>query len=159
MPDNFEKAKDKILKEARVNGGVTTDHLLDALIATNEDLDQKLALNRKEAKAKHDETRAWHDEVTGLVEAHIEEAETRDRRLDKLEEWRAVSMTTCEERVRKLAREEHHTYHGEYVASLGDRDFQGRLIWFFANTFGKVVLVVIGLVAGILLNVIVYGRP
>jgi hypothetical protein len=148
MTDHFEKATQRILREARANGGVTTDHILDALIATNEDLD-----------AQHKETSGWHQTVTEMVEDHIEEAKVRDDRLKKLEDWQHTSMTTCEERVRHLAREEHHAYHGEYVASLGDSTFQSRLLWFFATTAGKILLVVIGLVAGMFLNFIVYGRP
>lgn len=161
MTDHFEQAKDEILRQARTNGGVTIDHLFNALIATNEDLDEKLAEQRDIAAAKHAETKAWHDEVVTLVKDHLIEANLRDERLDGLERWREEQATHCEERITRLIAREHDHRHGEHMQSYhsADATFQSRLVWFFATTIGKVMLVVLGLVAGMLLNLVVYGRP
>ena len=123
MTDHFEEAKDKILKEARLNGGVTSDHLLDALIATNEDLDEKLEAQRLEAVTKHKETRQWHEDVLFVVEEHVKEAATRDERLDSLEGWRIVTEENCEGRIRQLCAEEHSKVHKAYVDTLDTKSF------------------------------------
>lgn len=150
MTDHFEQAQQKILREARENGGVTSDHLLDALIATNEDLDDQ-----------HAQTKEWHTEISQMVAAHIKEAETRDFRLTKLEAYNEETARTCAERVRALIIEEHDVRHMRHVEEChgDDSTFQTRLVWFFASTIGKVALVVLGIIAGILLNLLVYGRP
>ena len=161
MTDNFEKAKDRILKESRSNGGVTVDHLFDALIATNADLDEKLEEQRLEAIEKHKETRAWHDEVVVLVKEHLVEANLRDERLDGLERWREEQATHCEERITRLIVKEHDHRHGEHMDGFHspDASFQNRLVWFFASTIGKVALVVLGAAGVIVLNLLIYGRP
>lgn len=161
MTDHFEQAKDEILRKARANGGVTADHLLEALIATNEDLDEKLEAQRMEAVAKHAETKAWHDEVMVLVKEHLVEANLRDERIDGLERWREEQATHCEERITRLIVKEHDHRHGEHMEGFhsADATFQSRLVWFFASTAGKVALVVLGLLAGMLLNWLVYGKP
>jgi|GEM_PF-5413392 len=170
MTDHFERAQQRILKEAKNNGGVTTDHLLDALIATNEDLDDKLEAQHQEFVNKHEETRLWHESIKELVEEHIKESselerriakETieRDRRITNLEIEFEDRRHECVPMVQKIAKEMHDQAHADYVASLGDSQFQGKLIWFFASTFGKIVLVIVGILAGIMLNFLFYGRP
>lgn len=112
MTDHFEQAKDDILKHARANGGVTPDDLLDALIATNKDLDEKLEMQRKEAVTKHDETKTWHQEVSGMVAQHIEESKERDRRLDALETGLEAIPDVCLVRQTEL-HQQVHTLHLE----------------------------------------------
>lgn len=112
MTDHFEKAKDRILKEARANGGVTVDHLFDALIATNDDLDEKLSEQRREAAEKHGETLRWHQDVLELLRVHGVEANVRDERLDVLEMWRTESSLTCVARVKEIAAEVAADLHG-----------------------------------------------
>jgi hypothetical protein len=103
MTDHFEKAKDKILKEARANGGVTTDHLLDALIATNEDLDLKLEQSRRDALELHKEATALHLDLCA--------------RTVKLEAAVQDSQDNCRERIEKLIAAEHDARHTEHMAS------------------------------------------
>lgn len=110
MTDEFEKAVQRILKESAANGGPTNEHILSALIATNDDLD-----------AQHAETKAWHEEVTSIVATHIEEANTRDRRLDLLEQRGASCATYVAEAVDKRAKEErqnHLEFHNKHVLEL-----------------------------------------
>lgn len=160
VTDHFEQAKDEILKQAKANGGVTIDHLLDALIATNLDLDEKLEAQRAEAVEKHKETKAWHDEVTAMVKEHLVEANLRDERLDGLERWRKEQATHCDERITRLIVKEHDHRHGEHMAGFhsADATFQARLVWFFATTFGKVMLVVLGAAGVMILNLLVWGH-
>lgn len=99
-----------------------------------------------------------HEETVSVLTGHCKEAVLRDDRISELERWRE-STSYCPERVKKLIIEEHKKAHSEYIASLGDSVFQTRLALFFAGALGKIVLVVIGLMAGILLNIAVYGRP
>jgi hypothetical protein len=150
MTDHFEQAKDKILQESRMNGGVTVDHLFDALIATNADLDEQ-----------HQQTLRWHEEVVAMVAAHIDEAKVRDERIAKLEEFAEAGPELVKSYVQGYVDCEHAKRHKEHMDELhsADATFQTRLVWFFASTAGKVVLVAMGIVAGMLLNLIVYGRP
>ena len=94
-----------------------------------------------------------------MVADHIEEAKERDRRITNLELQEADRRTKCEPMVMQIAKELHNKTHAEYVASLRDSAFQGKLVWFFASTFGKILLVIVGILAGIMLNLAVYGRP
>lgn len=143
MTDNFEKAKDKILKEAKANGGITVDHLFDALSATNEDLDEQ-----------HQQTLRWHQEVVGMVETHLKEAELRDQRIKTLEECVEEAQSTCADRVRRLIHEEHEVRHTLHLTTehSPEASFQSKLVWFFATTIGKLLLVVFGIIAGIVLT-------
>lgn len=137
MTDNFERAQQRILKDAKDNGGVTIDHLFDALIATNEDLD-----------LQHAQTQAWHQEVCAIVEEHCVQAEVRDQRLDELEEWRRETQTTCVDRVKALIESEHSDRHGQHMEemhALDDEDYDMRKLY---RTL-KWALVVLG--GGILL--------
>ena len=153
VTDHFEKAKDRILKEARANGGVTTDHLLDALIATNEDLDEKLEEQVKVAKAKHNETRTWHEGVTALVEEHIEEAAIRDERIEALER---VSMT-CDERVQNYVSNSHKAYHEAYVAGL--KRSRGKVVWLIGGKLGYILIAVLITLISVAINYWWFGTP
>jgi len=122
------------------NGGPTSVDILTALQATNDDLD-----------IQHKETADWHKEVIMLFTAHCKEAEVRDRRIANLEIKFEDPRYQCRQLVEGIANDSHDT--------LGDEQFQSKLVWFFASTFGKFVLVLAGLLAGMLLNVAIYGRP
>lgn len=111
MTDHFEKAVQQILKEAKDNGGVTTDHLLNALVATNDDLD-----------AQHDQTKKWHSEVRLLLETHFEEAEVRDERLSKLEAYREDTERNCAARIKQLWKNEHEPLHEAHVKEMHKLD-------------------------------------
>ena len=99
-----------------------------------------------------------HEETVSVLHMHCDEALVRDKRIHELEEWRK-STVDCPERFKELIVKEHTKAHAEYIASLGDSIFQTKLVLFFAGTIGKLVLVMIGLLAGVLLNILVYGRP
>lgn len=150
MTDNFENAKDKILRQARANGGVTTEHLLDAICALADDQD-----------AQHQESMTAIRKNRDVLGVHIEESKVRDHRLDELEEFAVESRTTCKERIEKLIREEHDARHGDHMTAYhsNEGDFQERMLWFFATATGKIALIIIGAVAAIALNYILYGRP
>ena len=141
MTDNFERAKDEILTESKKNGGVTTDHLLKALIATNADLDSyhELASDRHKALVKK-------------FDAHIVESTVRDQRLDAIEATCKTRTKLCGEDMKAVFENGYRKHHEEYLASLGDSTFQSRLVWFFATAVGKSLLVVIGIIAGLLLE-------
>jgi hypothetical protein len=107
MTDKFEKAVQDILKESAGNGGPTNEHILTALIATNDDLD-----------TQHAETKAWHTEVTTLITEHVKEADIRDRRLDALEASGSRCPGYVNELVEKRAIEErqfHREFHDKHV--------------------------------------------
>lgn len=155
MSDHFEKAKDDILKRTAGNGGPSNLDLLEAL--------QALALDDDE---KHEETTstillvsAKTAKVADDLAIHCADAVTYFEKTAALESWRSETGKTCEKRVRTLIKEEHDEHHAAYIASLGESDFRGRLVWFFATTLGKFSLVVLGVAAGIVLNLMVYGRP
>ena len=150
LTDNFEKAKDRILKESRSNGGVTVDHLFDALIATNADLDEQ-----------HAETKTWHEKVSSMVAEHIEEAKIRDTRIKVLEATVEAGPELVKSYVQGYVDCEHGKRHQEHMDELHspDASFQNRLVWFFASTIGKVALVVLGAAGVIVLNLLIYGRP
>ena len=150
MTDHFEKAKDKILKDARTNGGVTSEHLLDAIGALAEDQD-----------LQHGESMDAIKKNRTMVLEHFVEAKERDDRIAKLEATAEAGPELVKAYVCGYVASEHAERHGEHMDDFhsADADFRSRLVWFFASTFGKVVLVVFGILAGILLNILVYGRP
>ena len=91
--------------------------------------------------------------------AHLDESQARDRRIANLEFIEKDRRKTCLPEVKEIVAEEHAKIHADYIASLSDQGFQSRLMWFFATTLGKFALVVLGILAGILLNLAAYGHP
>ena len=114
MTDKFEQALQRILREANADNGVTPSHLLDALIATNEDLD-----------LQHEQTEAWHQEVIARLDIHCAEAAVRDEDIAALQDWRRHTAEHCEARILEIIQphlekktHEHREFHEEYVAGL-----------------------------------------
>lgn len=155
MADHFEEAMQDILLRTEGNGGPSTRDILMAIQALAKDDDEKHEENMKEVRAAAESAEKTRQ---ALVE-HIVEADERDRRIGALEVWQDDADENGEDRIRKLIAEEHARRHAEYVASMGDATFQNKLVWFFATTVGKFALVVLGIIAGIVLNLVVYGRP
>ena len=170
MSGPFRKAIDEIAIRAAANGGPTEQDLLEAIIAGHEEAEIVAETLRKENKEKAEflaaELRLQHQESLDaitenrlLLKEHLGEALIRDERLAKLEAYKEDTQRTCADRVKAYVDSEHDKRHGAYVESLGQSQFQSKLMWFFASTLGKFSLVVLGIIAGILLNLLVYGRP
>lgn len=148
MSDHFEHAKDDILMRTEGNGGPTPRDLLLAIEALAQDSDEQ-----------HTESMDANATLQELLSTHCTEAELRDERIAVLETWRHDQVTHCEERVRELILQEHHERHNAYVAEIAPSDFNSKLLWFFATTTGKLLLIVAGAIVATLLNLAVYGRP
>ena len=180
MSGPFQKAIDEIAIRSGINGGPTIQDLLTAMIAGHDEAEataehlrlqteQKAEKLAEELRVQHQQSLDAIDANRRVLEAHFLEAQIRDRRLDVVEGCIAESQRTCKERVERLIREEHAERHGEHLISdhaperleapSGEDAFRARLVWFFAQTTGKVVLVFLGLAAGVLINLLVYGRP
>ena len=159
MTDSFERAMADIAIKSAKNGGPTNSDILTALQATNEDLDATTAALSAKVEETHKETKAWHESVKVMVAAHIEESKVRDRRIADLELAEEDRRKNCIPTMQNIARELHDKAHSDYVSSLGESAFQSRLVYFFASNFGKFFLVVLGIVSGVLINLLVYGRP
>ena len=143
MTDYFEKAKDEILKDARTNGGVTPSHLLDALIATNEDLDVQ------------------HEQTIQLLDVAKQERQVLCHKVSDLELWQHDTQTTCAERVKKLISEEHEDRHGKHMEQHhnSDASFQQKFIWWWGSKVSYIVVAVLIVVLNIAINMIWFGRP
>lgn len=148
MADHFEKAKDEILKRTAGNGGPQPLDILTALGALADDQDEQHAESMEEVRKNR-----------SLLGTHVAEATVRDERITVLEEWRHEQVATCEDRVRRLIKDEHAVRHDAYVASLSESGFNNRLMWFFATAIGRVALFVLGALAMLAVNLLVYGRP
>lgn len=114
-----------------------------------------------DAVARHAESTERQDAILARLDEHCMEALVRDRRIGLLEDYVEESRRTCAERVKVLINEEHDARHALHMEGFhaADADFRDRLVWFFASSVGKFALVVLGLLAGVLLNLVVYGRP
>lgn len=145
-----DKAESKVREWASKRNGDPVD--------VHDAIELALAID-DDASARHDQSvdliRANHE----LLITHCEEAEVRDRRIKALEDWQQATTAGCEKRVRKLIEEEHGARHTAYLASIAEGVYQTRLVVFFATTAGKILLVIAGVIAGMLLNLAVYGRP
>jgi hypothetical protein len=148
MSDHFEQAKNDILFRTEGNGGPTPRDLLLAIEALAQDSDDQ-----------HSESMDANATLQELLARHCIEADVRDERLNVLETWRHEQVTHCEERVKKLIAEEHHSRHNAYVAGLAPSDFNSKMLWFFATTTGKLLLVAAGALVATLVNLAIYGRP
>lgn len=147
MGDHFEQALQAIVR--RTNGGrKTVNDIFDLAVAGNLD-----------AEERHEQSVQAYQRLAEQVECHLVEANVRDERIAELEAWRHEAVTGCEERVLAIVAREHDDRHSKYVATLGEHEWQDRLVWFFASTAGKLVLVGLGALMGILVNLLVYGRP
>jgi hypothetical protein len=170
MTGPFRKAIDEIAIRAAANGGPTEQDLLEAIIAGHEEAEVVAEILRKENKEKaeflaaelrlqHQESLSAIDENRVLLKEHIGESLIRDERIAKLEAYKEDTQRTCADRVKAYVDTEHDARHTAYVDSLEESQFRGKLVWFFATSLGKFALVVLGIIAGILLNIAVYGRP
>lgn len=110
-------------------------------------------------EADHEESMERMAGMEAQLADHIAEAVVRDRRITNLEIEFADRRKSCPGEVKELIAAEHKAKHDEYVASLAATDFNGRLVWFFATQGGKFLLVLLGLLAAVGLNLLVYGRP
>ncbi len=159
MSSHFDRAMAEITKKALKNGGVTNEHIVEAMQATNEDLEEVAVTLANKVEVTHEETRIWHGSVREMVAAHIVEASERDRRITNLELAEEDRRRNCIPAMEGIAKELHAQAHAEYVASTGQSDFQSKLMWFLASNLGKFALVVLGIIAGVLINFAFYGHP
>jgi hypothetical protein len=136
ISDNFEKAMQKIAINTAENGGPTIQDVLTALVAKNEDDDERAERLRKEAmEAKHiastlasvaaataatlaSDNESDHRVIIKTLDTHIVQASDFFGRVVKLEAYKDDSQRTCEGRVKKLINEEHKLVHAEYVKEL-----------------------------------------
>ena len=162
MADHFETAWQDILLRTDANGGPTPRDLLVAMKALAEDDDEKHAENL-EAVAQNMErlegVQVEQQQAKEALELHCADAALYFTHTDELMRWRINAANDCEERMRRVAKEEHGKVHNEYVASLADRSFNDKLLWFFASNTGKLVFMLLGAGLVIVLNYLVYGRP
>lgn len=147
MGDHFEQALEAIARR-RNGGGKTPDDIFDLAVASNRD-----------AEERHEQSVQLYQQLAEEVKTHLVEASVRDERLEALEGWRHEASTTCEDRVVALIEREHEQRHSHYVSTLGERDFQDRLVWFFASTAGKLVLVGLGVAISVGVHVLLTGTP
>jgi len=136
VTDNFEKAMQAIAMNSVANGGPTIQDVLTALVAKNEDDDDRADVLRKEAlEAKKiaaalaaealaagtelaATNEADHTRIIKGLDAHLVQAEVYFARTAKLEAYKENSERTCEGRVKKLIAEEHAVVHAAHVADL-----------------------------------------
>ena len=114
MADNFEKAKDDILRRTAGNGGPTTADLLIAIQGLADDQD-----------IQHDESMQEIKRNRLLLEGHFIEATNRDKRIEKLEGSVQQYERDCPARLESLLEEAvarsrtvHHEDHNRYVEQL-----------------------------------------
>jgi hypothetical protein len=88
VTDNFEKAKDDILKRTASNGGPKPIDLLQAMTGLAQDQDNDHAESMGVLKALADQ-----------FTLHQAEANVRDVEIDALQAWRTHSAETCQERI------------------------------------------------------------
>lgn len=159
MADHFERAWQDILLRTEKNGGPTPRDLLLAMKALADDDDEK----HEENMAAVAGAAQLAADAREALDMHCAEAAVYFQETDELIRWRTTAADDCEARMRRVAHEvskaEHERVHNDYVASLADQNFNDRLLMFFATTTGKLVLVVLGAAAIMLLNYVVYGRP
>jgi len=136
MTDHFEKAMADIAINSAANGGPTIQDVLTALVAKNEDDDDRAEVLRKEAReakgiaadlaraavkegatlaAMNDED---HKHIISILDVHLVQADSRDVRIAKLEAYKEDSERTCEGRVKKLISEEHKLVHDQHMNEL-----------------------------------------
>jgi hypothetical protein len=132
--DHFEQALEAIARR-RNGGGKTPDDIFDLAVASNRD-----------AEERHEQSVQLYQQLAEEVKTHLVEASVRDERLEALEGWRHEASTTCEDRVVALIEREHEQR-------------QDRLVWFFASTAGKLVLVGLGVAISVGVHVLLTGTP
>ena len=147
MGDHFEQALEAIARR-RNGGGKTADDIFDLAVAANMD-----------AEERHEQSVALYEALAQEVKTHLVEANVRDERIEALEAWRHEAATTCEQRILAIVEQEHAARHSHYVSTLGERDWQDRLVWFFASTAGKLLLVALGVAVTLLVNWAMTGTP
>lgn len=89
-----------------------------------------------------------------MVSDHILEANVRDQRIAKLEECVEAGEERMRDYVRGYVDAEHEARHQRHMAELHSEEdtFRNKLVWFFATAFGKIALIAIGAIVGIVLN-------
>lgn len=117
MADNFEKAKDAILKRTAGNGGPKPLDLLDALQGLADDTDETAVKLAIKVEAQHKESLDAIAEMKGLLETHCEEADVRDQRITAIEAWKVDSETHCAERIKRIIHDEHSVVHAAHLAA------------------------------------------
>lgn len=93
MTDNFEKAKDDILKRTAGNGGPGPMDLLVAMGALAADHDND-----------HEESMGAMATLIDRLDTHQVEANVRDAEIADIQEWRRRSAEGCQERIEAIVR-------------------------------------------------------
>ena len=93
MTDNFEKAKDDILKRTAGNGGPGPMDLLVAMgaLAADQDNDHRESMRAMKGIVKR-------------LEVHQVEANVRDQEIADLQDWRRRSAEGCQERIEAIVK-------------------------------------------------------
>jgi hypothetical protein len=136
MTDNFEKAMSDIAINSAANGGPTIQDVLTALVAKNDDDDDRSAELRKEASeaksiaatlasvaaataaALASDNEADHQTIIKALDRHLVQADDFFGRVAKLEAYKENTECTCEGRVKKLITEEHKLVHDAHMHEL-----------------------------------------
>jgi hypothetical protein len=149
MTDNAER---KVREWAKGRNGdpLTPRDVVDLVFAQADD-----------QESDHHESMMRLDDLETRLVNHFADAVVRDQRIQKLEATAEAGPELVKSYVQGYVDCEHRKRHGKHMEDFhsADATFQNRLVWFFASAAGKVTLVMLGLLAGLLLNLIVYGRP
>lgn len=160
MADNFERAKDEILRRKAGNGGPDNSDILQAMSALAQDGDDQ-----------HAESIAEIKDLRTVLATHFEQAAVRDRRLDRAEAWQRSWEKGCPERMRKAISEamdpllrEHETNHPPRRRSdPKDADYTGdRRVWLMWTIGSRVTNILIAVVTAIIimaLSYLLFGSP
>lgn len=112
---------------------------------SNTDITELVFAFADDQEEDHNETIALHQDLCA--------------RTVLLEEYAADSKASCKSRIEALIEAEHDARHSAHMNEHhADGDFKARLVWFTATTTGKLLLVVLGLAAGLILTN-VWGAP
>jgi len=164
MTRNFEKAKNNILRESTVNGGLDTQNLFDIIVASHEDFVVEGTATRKQLTEHIKVDRATLVEVHQMLGEMKSEstkiAEGVQASVDELKTFvggrgEAIAQAKAE------VSEEHQAFHDEYVAGrdrelasrfeaqqksglLGEQTFRDMVVgWRFSKWLLGILLVVI----------------
>jgi hypothetical protein len=162
MADNYERAKDEILKRTAGNGGPSNTDILIAMSALAQDGDDQHQESITESKA-----------IRSLLGAHCEEAGVRDDRIAKLEHWKDDQSKHCVERVKQLIADEHRMVHAAHMdadhraprrrGDEKDTDFSGdRRVWLMWTVGSRVTNILVAAITALIvmgLSYLFFGAP
>jgi len=117
MADNFEQAKDEILKRTATNGGPKPLDILTALGALAKDTDETAAKLAVKVEEQHEESLNAIQKQGDLLAHHCREADVRDQRIAAIEAWRVDNEKNCADRIKRLMHDEHSVIHAAHMAT------------------------------------------